>query len=80
MQVVALKFFTISLTIAAVVGIHCYDCNSFFDPQCGDPFKDYPLGKVDCDELKNNTLPAGSNATFCRKIIQKGDTKIKLFY
>ncbi|KAK0182163.1 hypothetical protein PV327_000326 [Microctonus hyperodae] len=49
----------------------CYQCNSAFDPRCGDPFDPYSLGTVNCSfqqrlEHLNNMEP-----TLCRKISQK---------
>lgn len=51
----------------------CYQCNSAFDPRCGDPFDPYSLGTVNCSfqqrlEHLNNMEP-----TLCRKISQKGE-------
>jgi hypothetical protein len=71
MQVFTVRILLIALSIGAAFGIHCYDCNSHFDQQCIDPFKDYALGKVNCDEKANNMINA-TTATFCRKITQKG--------
>lgn len=45
--------------------IYCYDCNSFHDPACGDPFTgNLPASNCDFDEI------LGLNATICRKLIQ----------
>ncbi|XP_001603295.2 uncharacterized protein LOC100119541 isoform X2 [Nasonia vitripennis] len=53
---------------AAVI---CYQCNSEYDPRCGDPFDPYSLGTVNCSfqprlEHLNHLEP-----TLCRKITQK---------
>jgi hypothetical protein len=71
MQVLILKIVVVALSISAAIAIECYDCNSHFDARCADPFKEYGLGKVNCDE-KVNTMPPNTTATFCRKTYQKG--------
>lgn len=60
---------SISVPGAAVI---CYQCNSEYDPRCGDPFDPYSLGTVNCSfqprlEHLNHLEP-----TLCRKITQKG--------
>ncbi|CAD6226890.1 GSCOCG00005964001-RA-CDS [Cotesia congregata] len=56
----------------------CYECNSAFDPRCGDPFDPYSLGTVNCSfqerlEHINNIEP-----TICRKISQKVYGKVRV--
>ncbi|XP_066148265.1 UPAR/Ly6 domain-containing protein crok-like [Euwallacea fornicatus] len=61
--------------------LRCYDCNSLYDPRCGDPFDSYSIGIVNCSEQKppehliNPELPPNQRIkpTVCRKIIQKVD-------
>ncbi|XP_014211996.1 uncharacterized protein LOC106641898, partial [Copidosoma floridanum] len=59
-----------SLTFSGAAVI-CYQCNSEYDPRCGDPFDPYSLGTVNCSfqprlEHLNSVEP-----TLCRKISQK---------
>ncbi|KAG7202178.1 hypothetical protein KM043_015858 [Ampulex compressa] len=51
--------------------IICYQCNSEYDPRCGDPFDPYSLGTVNCSfqprlEHLNHLEPS-----LCRKISQR---------
>lgn len=39
----------------ATSAIECYQCNSEYDPRCGDPFDSYSLGKVNCS-LKSHLV------------------------
>lgn len=61
-----------------VEAITCYDCNSEYDPRCGDPFDPYTLGQIDCNERHPLEHLPGSNATLCRKLVQKVGTKIRV--
>ncbi|XP_054717896.1 uncharacterized protein LOC129227371 [Uloborus diversus] len=57
--------------------IHCWECNSKYDPNCGEPFKPYSMALVDCGQrfLKQDLA---TSATICRKLSQKvqGETRI----
>ncbi|XP_034245035.1 uncharacterized protein LOC117647415 [Thrips palmi] len=52
-----------------VEAIICYDCNSEYDPRCGDPFDPYTLGQIDCNERQALDHLSGANATLCRKLV-----------
>ncbi|XP_050315119.1 uncharacterized protein LOC126749472 [Anthonomus grandis grandis] len=67
--------------------LQCFDCNSEYDPRCGDPFDNYTIAFVNCSEIKPpehllNPEQMQQNQilkpTVCRKIIQKieGRTRI----
>nr|CAI5843048.1 unnamed protein product [Callosobruchus analis] len=53
--------------------IQCYDCNSKFDPRCGDPFDSYTIGIVNCTEKRLPHFPV-----LCRKIVQKVEGEIRV--
>ncbi|KAI5703695.1 hypothetical protein M8J75_015006 [Diaphorina citri] len=38
------------------VSIVCYQCNSAYDPRCGDPFDPYSLGTVNCIYSKRRVV------------------------
>jgi hypothetical protein len=66
--------FSLPILVVSFAGlsIECYQCNSAYDPRCGDPFDNYSLGQVNCSmkpplEHLTELVP-----TMCRKIIQKG--------
>lgn len=45
--------------------IKCWDCDSYTDRNCGDPFNNRTLSVTDC------SLIAERNMQKCRKIVQK---------
>lgn len=61
--------------------LQCYECNSEYDPSCGDPFNNYSIGVVNCSVKKvpehlvrQDTHPGETiRPTVCRKIVQKID-------
>ncbi|KAJ1521668.1 hypothetical protein ONE63_003313 [Megalurothrips usitatus] len=57
--------------------IVCYDCNSEYDPRCGDPFDPYTLGQIDCGERQSLDHLSGANATLCRKLVQRTAVGVK---
>ncbi|KAK3923736.1 Protein quiver [Frankliniella fusca] len=61
-----------------VDAITCYDCNSEYDPRCGDPFDPYTLGQIDCNERQALDHLSGANATLCRKLVQKIGLKVRV--
>lgn len=59
--------------------ITCYQCNSAYDPNCGDPFEPYTIGLVNCSlKPKPEHLGPNISATICRKNVQKGDITLSL--
>ncbi|KAF4533560.1 hypothetical protein B566_EDAN001046 [Ephemera danica] len=56
--------------------IKCYQCNSEYDPRCGDPFDSYSIGEVDCDR-KPRLEHVNYNASLCRKTSQKVNGKLR---
>lgn len=58
--------------------ITCYQCNSEYDPRCGDPFDPYSLGTVNCSMKKQLDHLEGFKPVLCRKTVQKvyGHTRV----
>lgn len=62
---------TLCFVPSKVLSIHCFDCNSFYDARCSDPFDNSTtLSVVNCD-AKPNSIDLKS--TFCRKTTQRGN-------
>lgn len=64
-------FFTVS-------GITCYQCNSGYDPRCGDPFDPYSLATINCSLKIPPDHLSDVPAVLCRKTIQKGIDYLKI--
>lgn len=60
------------------LSIECYQCNSAYDPRCGDPFDNYSLGQVNCSMKPPLEHLSELQATMCRKIIQKVNGKLRV--
>ncbi|XP_053971405.1 uncharacterized protein LOC128872581 [Hylaeus volcanicus] len=58
--------------------ITCYQCNSEYDPRCGDPFDPYSLGTVNCSLQPRLEHLSHLEPTICRKISQKVYGKIRV--
>ncbi|XP_049787137.1 uncharacterized protein LOC126249742 [Schistocerca nitens] len=56
----------------------CYQCNSQYDPRCGDPFDPYTLGEVNCSMKPPLEHLGKIQPTICRKIVQRvyGKTRV----
>ncbi|XP_039276045.1 uncharacterized protein LOC111058446 [Nilaparvata lugens] len=54
--------------------IRCYQCNSEYDPRCGDPFDSYSLGTVNCSMQPALEHLPEMQPSICRKNIQKETT------
>ncbi|XP_064538078.1 UPAR/Ly6 domain-containing protein crok [Drosophila montana] len=65
--------------IQVTTALMCYDCNSEYDPRCGDPFEPYSIGEVNCskqeplEHLKDKYKPM-----LCRKTVQKIYGKVRI--
>uniref|UniRef100_U5EGF9 Putative secreted protein n=1 Tax=Corethrella appendiculata TaxID=1370023 RepID=U5EGF9_9DIPT len=64
--------------IGATTAISCYHCNSEFDPRCGDPFDEFGLGKVRCNDTPPLEHLPHLPAVICRKAMQKVYGKIRV--
>lgn len=54
----------------ATSAIECYQCNSEYDPRCGDPFDSYSLGKVNCSLKSHLEHLPNIDPVLCRKTTQ----------
>ncbi|XP_043667336.1 uncharacterized protein LOC122628776 [Vespula pensylvanica] len=59
------------LTFRHGEAIICYQCNSEYDPRCGDPFNPYSLGTVNCSFQPRLEHLDHLEPTICRKISQR---------
>ncbi|KAK9876861.1 hypothetical protein WA026_015094 [Henosepilachna vigintioctopunctata] len=57
--------------------IFCYECNSEYDPRCGDPFDNATIGIVNCS-LKQKPEHIEDPPTLCRKTIQTVNGKVRI--
>ncbi|XP_015515246.1 uncharacterized protein LOC107220945 isoform X1 [Neodiprion lecontei] len=58
--------------------IVCYQCNSEYDPRCGDPFDPYSLGTVNCSFQPRLEHLGNADPTLCRKTSQRIYGKIRV--
>ncbi|XP_071042512.1 UPAR/Ly6 domain-containing protein crok [Parasteatoda tepidariorum] len=65
-----LLLFTSTFSIQAGLAIMCWECNSHYDKNCGDPFRNETFAITDCNQRDLEHFPQ-QKATVCRKIIQK---------
>ena len=40
-----------------MVAIKCFECNSKLDPRCGEPFDNFTIALVDCEQQRENDIP-----------------------
>lgn len=64
------RFFLFFISGEAII---CYQCNSEYDPRCGDPFDSYTLGTVNCSFQPRLEHLSHLEPTLCRKISQRGE-------
>ncbi|KAG5897977.1 hypothetical protein JTB14_013551 [Gonioctena quinquepunctata] len=65
--------------------LQCYDCNSEYDPRCGDPFNPYTIGIINCSDRKPPehlldpfNMREQLEPTLCRKMVQKVEGKLRV--
>ncbi|XP_042242012.1 uncharacterized protein LOC121879420 isoform X2 [Homarus americanus] len=57
-------------------GLRCWECNSAFDPRCGEThFDSSTLDTVDCNQLEISHL--NTTPIYCRKIIQRIQEEVR---
>ncbi|KFM58231.1 hypothetical protein X975_04859, partial [Stegodyphus mimosarum] len=61
---------TFAFTIRTGFAIKCWECNSRYDRDCGDPFNNATFALTDCNQRNLEHFPQ-QQATVCRKILQK---------
>lgn len=58
MAVIFVTAYIISALVSPGVGaLKCFQCNSKLDPRCGEPFNNYTIALVDCDQQRENDIP-----------------------
>ncbi|EFX70861.1 uncharacterized protein LOC124201155 [Daphnia pulex] len=70
----ALFFFA---TLHSANCLHCWDCNSAYDPRCGDPFDNHSIAMVDCSQMSYPHLSV-KEATLCRKTTQSVNGNVRV--
>lgn len=69
--------FACSFPFAVASGVMCYQCNSEYDPRCGDPFNEYGLGMVNCSLKDRLEHLRDVEPTLCRKTTQKSEYALR---
>ncbi|XP_020280926.1 protein quiver-like [Pseudomyrmex gracilis] len=73
-----LVFLVLAATFDRGEAIICYQCNSEYDPRCGDPFDSYSLGTVNCSFQPRLEHLSHLEPTICRKISQRVYGKVRV--
>lgn len=71
---IALAFF---FMVPSAESLHCWDCNSGYDPRCADPFDNHSIALVDCSQISYSHLNV-KEATLCRKTTQTVNGKLRV--
>ncbi|XP_056640242.1 uncharacterized protein LOC130447450 [Diorhabda sublineata] len=65
--------------------LQCYDCNSEYDPRCGDPFNPYTIGVINCTDRNTPEHLIDPfdpdiklKPTLCRKIVQRVEGRTRV--
>ncbi|XP_054721103.1 uncharacterized protein LOC129230708 [Uloborus diversus] len=59
----------LAFSIQSGLAIMCWECNSHYDKNCADPFRNSTFALTDCNQRERDDFQ--QKATVCRKIIQK---------
>ncbi|XP_041970586.1 uncharacterized protein LOC121726985 [Aricia agestis] len=70
--------FCLALTFKFGYSIFCYDCNSAFDPRCGEEFDPFSLGVINCSLRDPPDHIAPVESTFCRTIKMEIYGKVRI--
>ncbi|XP_030028747.2 uncharacterized protein LOC115446286 [Manduca sexta] len=65
-------------TITCVHSIMCYDCNSAYDPRCGENFDSFSLGVVNCSLKDPPEHIPPVEPTICRSIKMEFNNKVRV--
>ncbi|KAH0945204.1 hypothetical protein HN011_010738 [Eciton burchellii] len=76
--IIGLVLIVLTTTFDRGEAIICYQCNSEYDPRCGDPFDSYTLGTVNCSFQPRLEHLSLLEPTLCRKISQKVYGKVRV--
>ncbi|XP_011692397.1 PREDICTED: uncharacterized protein LOC105452727 [Wasmannia auropunctata] len=76
--IIGLVLLVLAATFDRGEAIICYQCNSEYDPRCGDPFDPYSLGVVNCSLRPRLEHLSYLEPTLCRKISQKVYGKVRV--
>ena len=68
-RAILLIFLLPNVVIKNSLAILCFQCNSFYDPACSDPFNTTELDYVNCDYAVP-PVNVDFKATMCRKLVQ----------
>merc|ERR1712062_660638 len=77
------------LAIQSGTALKCWECNSKYDSRCGDPFSNYSVALVDCDQkhedvghliegFETDNKTGEPQAKFCRKTYQTVHDEIRI--
>ena len=69
-----LTYYSKSVSTISGATIKCWQCNSKYDPRCGEPFNNHSIAFVDCDQQRSLDIPHldDKNLAFYNR-----DTRIK---
>lgn len=79
MQFGTIEMIRFNLSFSATSAIMCYECNSQYDPRCGDNFDPFSLALVNCSLKEPPNHLRDLQPELCRKITQKSKSNVNLW-